>query len=138
VGSVGSSRKDHRIMFKTTKKHFRVFKSECAYWIRTFGLIDWEVYYFHENNSDNDRAWLTQKVVGRVCGLFLGKNWGSIKPTKRLVRLAAFHEVCELLLTRLDIEAKFRFALEDNVNEARHAVIRVLEKVIWEAYSKEK
>jgi hypothetical protein len=121
------------MIFKTTKKHFKLFKRECRKWIRTFGLHGWEVYYFHEEDGDNHRAWASYKAVGRVCSLCLGTTWETIKPTKRHIRLAAFHEVCELLLARLSTEAKYRFASEEVVDEASHEVIRILEKVIWGA-----
>ncbi len=119
------------IIFRTTKKHFKLFKCECRKWIRIFGLYGWEVYYFHEDDGTDHRAWASYKTTGRVCSLCLSTNWGTMYPTKRLVRLAAFHEVCELLLARMNTEAKYRFASEEVVDEAAHEVIRVLEKVVW-------
>ena len=120
------------MIFRTTTKHFKQFKRECRKWIRIFGLYGWEVYYFHEDDGAGRRAWASYKAIGRICIMCLNRNWKTVKPTKRLVRLAAFHEVCELLLARVNTEAKYRFASEEVVDEASHEVIRVLEKVLWE------
>lgn len=120
------------MIFKTTEKHFKLFKPECDYWIQAFGLIDWEIHYFHETDPDRNLAWESHNVTNRIASMGLSAEWKRPKPTKYMIRKVAFHEVCELLLARLDTEAKFRFATEDNVNETRHAVIRVLEKIVWE------
>lgn len=120
-------------MFKTTKKHFRMFKCECEKWIAIFGLKGWEVVYFHEDDTEDEgRGWASYKVTGRVCSMGLARTWKGICPTKHGVQFVAFHEVCELLLARLMTEAKYRFTSEEVVDEAAHEIIRVLEKVLWE------
>ncbi len=118
-------------MFKTTKKHFRMFKRECERWIAIFGLKGWEVVYFHEDDEEEGRGWASYKVTGRVCSMGLARTWKGVRPTKHGVRFVAFHEVCELLLARLMTEAKYRFTSEEVVDETAHEVIRVLEKVLW-------
>jgi len=119
-------------MFKTTEKHFHIFKRECSKWICEFGLKGWEVVYFHEDDEEEGRGWASYKVTGRVCTMGLARTWKGMCPTKQRVRFVAFHEVCELLLARLMTEAKYRFTSEEVVDETAHEIIRVLEKVLWE------
>ncbi len=119
--------------FRTTKKHFKLFKSECERWLQTLGLIDWDVYYSNETDLDGNWAWAAPNIEARIVTLGLSREWGRWKPTKRRVREVAFHEVCELLIAPLDAEARARYANEARINETRHEIIRVLEKVIWEA-----
>lgn len=121
--------------YKTTKKHFKIFKAECAKWVGFFQLRSWEVRYKHQD-SDIDKdwnAWCSSSWTDRVAHLGLAKNWGSTKPTRYEVRISAFHEVCELLLSRLIIEAKVdRCPTElDNIKEQTHAIIRRLEHAVW-------
>ena len=119
-------------MFKTTEKHFHIFKRECNKWICEFGLKGWEVVYFHEDDEEEGRGWASYKVTGRVCTMGLARTWKGMCPTKQRVQFVAFHEVCELLLARLMTEAKYRFTSEEVVDETAHEIIRVLEKVLWE------
>ena len=121
-------------MYRTTRKHFKQFKSECRYWLNAFGLLGWCVSFFHEMEPDGNLAWESHNVPGRIASLGLSTEWEQLEPNKHEIRRVAFHEVCELLLARLDTEAKYRFAVEDNINEARHAVIRTLEHVVWECH----
>lgn len=121
--------------YKTTIKHFKVFIAECEKWVDLFQLRSWEVRYKHQD-SDIDKnwnAWCMTSWCDRTAHLGLAKNWGPIKPTKREVRISAFHEVCELLLSRLIIEAKVdRCPTElDSIKEQTHTIIRRLEHAIW-------
>lgn len=118
-------------MVITTNKHFRTFKRECKKWVRVFGLTDWEIHYFHEPDPDNDRAWISRDLQNHTAGVFLGLNWDSVPPSDHELERAAFHEVCELLLSPLDDAAKCRYTTVPQINEARHEVIHVLENVLW-------
>lgn len=67
---------------------------------------------------------LTKKHFG------MGKEWDGTKPTVKNIKEAARHEVCEVLLTRLDTEAKSRYATLDAINEARHAIVQRLVRLM--------
>ena len=126
--------------YKTSKRHFKLFKKECRYWLDKFDLGSWKVVYFHEDVEDSSKgnaAWQSANWRDRLCSLGLDINWGkNEKPTKKRVAEAAFHEVCELLIYMLRIIADFDAkptGLHD-VENYNHSIIRRLEKAIWEPY----
>jgi hypothetical protein len=52
-------------------------------------------------------------------------------PGEAGIRLVAFHEVCELLLARMLICATARYVSRDEIEEAKHEIIRTLENVLF-------
>ena len=135
--------------YKTTKKHFKFFKKECRYWLDRFDLGSWQVCFEHANYPDMpSRAWHATKWKGRTSTLGLAVDWKQDhgdtyeldKPTKKKIALSAFHETCELLLVRLHINANIdaKPSIIDENDEVTHAIIRRLEKAVWEPYWKEK
>lgn len=131
--------------YKTTKKHFKLFKKECRYWLDRFDLGSWQVCFEHIDYPDMpSRAWHATKWKGRTSTIGLSHNWKADrgdtyeldKPTKKKVALSAFHEACELLLVRLRINADIDACptTRDENDEITHAIIRRLEKAVWEPY----
>ena len=120
--------------YKTTKVHFKIFKVECEKWLDFFQLRSWDVSYLHENGKVDVTwaGWCNTSWLDRTATLGLAKTW-NIRPEKYEVRKTAFHEVCELLLSRLHIEAIVDRCLteKDNIAEQRHAIIRRLEHAIF-------
>ena len=118
---------------KTTGEQFKLFKRECEKWIKFWGMNEWKVYYDHNANNvqDKERGWCWAASTDKVATLALTKDWGVDTPTSEDIKYTAFHEVCELLLTDLDTLAKHRYSCEDEINEARHSIIRRLENVIY-------
>ncbi len=123
--------------YKTTKKHFKLFKKECRYWLDQFDLGSWRVEIWHENNKDEaGRAWMFANWKGRSADLGLSVDFGKDKITTKQVSRSAFHEVCELFMFLLRIygETNANPAQMDEVTCHLHAIIRRLEKAIWEPY----
>lgn len=120
---------------KTTKQQFKVFKDECKKWIERFGLKGWRVEYCHEETDSNDRANITYYTSGRSAVINLSAVWGKNRTASisdSIIKQAAFHEVCELLLARLEMMAKeeignSKYAIEEEV----HNLIRILENTVW-------
>ena len=118
--------------YRTTEQDFKYFKQCALRWQAILSLGGWEIFFNHVENENNYLAWIDSNTPGRCATIGLNKNWHSTEVSKRQLSMSAFHEICELLLERLDDMARHSFS-DEIVNEARHEIIRVMEKVIWEA-----
>lgn len=117
---------------KTTDYHFQLFKEECQKWLGIFGMKGWRVDYFHSEDIENSRASYSLHLTGRVCSFYLSPKWDKLNPvTDKNVKISAFHEVCHVLLARLVVIGESRFVHADEFNEEAHAIIRILENVLW-------
>jgi hypothetical protein len=118
----------------TTRQHFDVFKAECKKWLDYFGLKGWQIDYLHDK-AEGNRACVGWKITGRVATITLAtewEDWRSVPITDDEIRRVAFHEVCELLLSRMTMMAKNKIANhEDAVDEESHVIIRTLENVVF-------
>ena len=123
----------------TTKKQFKIFQDQVIKWLEYFGLKGWQVHFIHKKTDA--RAKLIFNCVGRIATFILSADWSKIDDdgiqiTDHDIRKCAFHEVCELLLGRLNDMAKQRFNLDElDVDEELHHIIRTLENVIFEKQS---
>ncbi len=128
--------------YKTTKKHFKLFKKEAKYWIERLHLNSWRVDILHHVRTDlidGERvlAWCNWTWKYRTSEIYLNKEIGrTARMDAEVLSMAAFHEVCHLLLARLltNADTNARPAEEDENIEVTHAIIRRLEKAIWEPY----
>ena len=117
---------------KTTKEHFKLFQAECEKWLSFFGLYEWSVRYAHRNNN-GCYAMCECDHEGKVCVFslstsFLVPEYGIIKQIKK----SAFHEVCELLLSKMRLLADSRSIQPHEVTEEIHRLIRIFENTILE------
>ena len=88
---------------KTTKKHFEIFKIEAGYWIRRFGLLDWEISYAYGCFNNDNLAEIAVNTTARSAIIRLAKEWIDYRPiTEKAIRRYAFHEVCHLLTVTFD------------------------------------
>jgi hypothetical protein len=116
----------------TNDKHFDAFKKECDKWIKIFGLIGWQVDYEHDGDEkERNLAWCQTNILARRSTIGLVKNWAHQEVTTSEVKRCAFHEVCELLLSRMKIIAETRIIGTDEIAEENHNLIRILENVLW-------
>lgn len=120
-------------MYRTTKKDFEVFKAAARKTIDFYGLLDWEIVFFHdwpEESKQNSRAEFIANAVGRVASVFLSPTC-KVKPTGRDLQLSGFHEVSHLLTVSLVVEATARFTAQVEVDTEDHAIIRRLENSVF-------
>lgn len=118
--------------YKTSPRHFEIFKKECLKWIEIFGLKDWECHFSHDTWDDCNRANLRANITGRIVSINLNPNWENMEINNHEVRKTAYHEICELLLVRLGWLARERTVAEAEVEEEAHAIIRRLENAFFE------
>jgi len=118
----------------TTKAHFELFKTECQKWQKFFGLLSWRIMYLHEEPRSKAMASCATSLSQRVATIRLNPKWPREELNDKIIKETAFHEICELLLTRLDHYMTARFVIDDSdFEEALHEVIRTLENVIFNA-----
>lgn len=114
-------------MNKTTKKQFELFQKEAKKWIDFFGLTEYRIEFFHEDigiargrTEDYDHM--------MACDIkFPTELHESTNDDK--IKVAAFHEVCEVMLIRLRSLADDYYSF-DIVNREVHSIIRRLENSI--------
>jgi len=123
-------------MIKTTKKDFKLFKEECQKWIEILGLKDWEVHFRHdmEFEEDRPRASIAADIEGRVAVIYLSEQWQEYPTTAYNIKKSAFHEVCELMMMPLNINARDRYVTESQLKESSHCVVMTLENVLFSKY----
>ena len=118
-------------MAETTQEDFELFKKECKKWIDFFSLKSWYIDYSHDTLFDNNEACANIDLNARSANLVLGEEWSS-DVCKETVRMAAFHEVCELLLAPLVGCAYDRFNLsEEQIAENTHVIIQTLLNTVF-------
>ena len=116
--------------FKTTPRHFAIFKAECERCIKLYRIVGWRVEYMHDH-CDGNRAECRTKSVDQVAVLSLGTDWGDqIAPTDALVRKSARHEVIHLVIDRLAECAHSRWITNDQYQNALEATVRHLEEIL--------
>lgn len=116
---------------KTSKAHFEIFKKECEKWIEIFGLKGWRIEFYHESDMKDARASTSYDVINRTATLYLNIEWKGENITNCLVKVSAFHEVCEVLLCNIRALANYRFSTKDEISEELHRVIRILENCVF-------
>ena len=120
-------------MTKTTKADFKLFKAECERWIGILGLRDWEAHFTHNEFDNSDRAGIHVNLNGRITTIGLNKEQTSDFDDLD-IRKWAFHEVCELLIGPLSVNARSRYINEDELEQSEHYIIRTLESVLFPKY----
>ena len=124
--------------YKTTPKHFALFKKHVELWLDHFGLKDWETIISHETPGDCKDGTVMgaclADLASRGAYIHLCLEWNQ-KITDELIKGTAFHETCELLLSELDILAKTREIHPYQLDSARHAIIaRLYNSIAAEKY----
>jgi len=114
--------------YKTTAKHFELFKTECRKWQSEFGLMSYEVSF--EKVTDLEvRATCIANPVNQMVTIGVGARWET-KQTNMGIKKSAFHEMLELFLW--DIREMLGDIYNDDiVNRKIHQIIRTLENVFF-------
>ncbi|MEL7638196.1 MAG: hypothetical protein AAGU21_01010 [Solidesulfovibrio sp.] len=116
--------------FETTAEHFAMFEEEVALWIERFGLKSWQLFIEHVDCGDlGTRARVHWSLGQRQAKIKLNKVCNSAA-SETNVRVAAFHEVCELFFS--DLTSELWLTRSDAfVDALTHGLIRTLENVVW-------
>jgi hypothetical protein len=115
---------------KLNHYHFEIFCYECSYWIKFFGIYDYRISYFLIDDK-NDKGLAGCKEHSdqgsKVFQIYLYKNgWKNDKPTKRMLRETAFHEVMEILMYGMREHLP-----QCNADWYIHTHIRIMENTVF-------
>lgn len=120
---------------ETTEEDYELFKSECEYWIKFFGLQRWQVYYEHKNLDGYFGRCHTD--LNAMCAtIMFGNKWPEDCKNSDEIRRTAFHESMELFIAPLDALARARYVNENEIEHHTHVIIRTLENVIFKDHKK--
>ena len=119
---------------RDNQKHFKLFKEECDKWINFFALKGWYVDYLHDTLIDGHEASVNVDLNARSANIILSDEWGS-EVCDETIKMAAFHEVCELLLAPLAGCAFDRFNLtRESIEENTHIMIQTLLNTVYKKF----
>lgn len=116
--------------FRTTKRHFSLFRSECERCIKLYRIVGWRADYLHDK-CEGARAECRSDAKHQVVVFALSTEWGDqVRPTDALVRQAARHEVIHLIVDKLNEISQFRFVTRDEHQHALESTVRHLEEIL--------
>jgi len=123
----------------TPKEQFDLFKSECKKWIEVFKEYDCDVYFTrgvkdedkigfcNYTNDRDDRQYTLQLAHSNILKYEDGTPY-----QKDMIKRIAFHEVMEMILSRLQLLGEDRFITETDIRDEMHRLIMKFENVIFE------
>jgi hypothetical protein len=115
---------------KVTKTQFNLFCSEFRRWVEKFGLHEWELRFFLEDIGSN-LASINADYLGRICKISFTKEWNDLMVLDDTqIKECAKHEAIELLTDDMGTMAYCRFVTLDEIQAARHTLVRRLEKLL--------
>ncbi len=111
---------------------FTVFKKECDKCLKLYGLHNWCVKY-NTINDDTNSGLCQYDLINRIAviSLNIANSEKDVDP-----KLIAFHEVTELLFARIRYLATERYVQPEEINDALHECIRILENTLFKATPK--
>lgn len=121
-------------MPKTTKKHFNLFVAECEKWIEIFGLKGWEFHYHHTKLDGFNNAASNYHLGDRYADIYFFPKLKRIKPVAKQIKLLAFHEICEVFIGPLFVNANARYVARHEILESTHAIIVTLQNILYRKY----
>ena len=115
---------------KTTKKQFEQFKAECLRLQGVLGLMEWDIYFDHEDLKADEYARIITDVDGLTCVLKYNMELDSASHRDANPVKTAKHEMSHLLLAKLRFLATCRYLHEEELSMEVEGLCNVLEKVL--------
>ena len=110
-------------------KDFELFQSEFKKWQQKFGLTGYKVYFKHEE-IDGAFADITTDLNGMASTVRLNSKLPDKDKPQQDIKMNARHEALHLLISRLEMNGKYRYASEGEINESAEELVRKLEGLI--------
>jgi len=121
----------------TSKLDFEYFSKKVRYYIKQFGLSDYEIVLIHKDLEDegeplsNSTAGVKMNANSKSATFYLNKDWGDGELDRKALERAAIHEVGHILLCDYYWCAATRFGItSEQIGGVEHAIIRRLENFI--------
>jgi len=112
------------------QKYLKLFRVKAEYWFKYFGLLDFDLFVRISSTNMDNLAEATCDHFAKSATITISKFWPDDQLNEYEVKCTAFHEVCEIMLSRLRALANGKFS-EEEVNETIHSVINRLQHTIF-------
>lgn len=117
---------------KEIQKAFDTFQSECLRWQQLYHLNDYYLSFELREMDPGEQGFINADSTNRCATIVLSKSIEGKFLTEYEVKQTAFHEMTHLLLTELRDVAHTRWASPNEFYKAEEAVIRRLEKAVFD------
>jgi len=120
---------------KTNATDFKFFKRRVNYWIRLFGLLDWNPVFIHKDLGDDPDlcgalAGMTADPPHRIATFYFNIDRGEDDLSEDAIDYDARHEVLHLLHYDFDALARSRFVSISELDRLEHAMIARIENFL--------
>jgi len=122
----------------TLQQKIQFFTNEVQYYIEYFGLIDWKLFVNEINEVEKEKESLCAtcyvgEIENRNVVISYNKEWIEEENCLQTISRVAFHEVMELMLSRLNGFASTRdfYVSEAMIIEEIHKIIRTMENKVF-------
>lgn len=112
-------------------KYFTEFKCWFIHYQMLFGLLGYQVYFICEP-MDDCYAHIDVSNGKQVATVTFNANIPFGDHTDKNIRELALHEALHLLLSRIESNARWRYASSEEIGESIEEVVVKLEKLIGE------
>lgn len=109
---------------------FITFKEEFTRYQELFGLEGYRVYFKYEPSEDNSFADITANQEDMSAVVKLNSKLSDINSPHKDIKLSAKHEAIHLLISRLELNGKYRFVSAGELYESAEELVHRLEKLI--------
>lgn len=130
IGETIVAKKKSDKTFKVNKAYFKRFKDSFLYWQKEFGLMEYNV-YFDLKDTGHNYAEIETDVMNKTANVALNsKLCKCMTNPDEGPESHAKHEVCHLLIARLEWIGKCRYAQESELDEENEAIVVRLARVL--------
>lgn len=116
---------------KTTKEHFKLFKSECRGWADRLELNNWR-FDFILTEIGNRQAGVLRNYI--TCVIAVQFNTEIVKSKdegyRKLIKDTAKHEMIHVLLGNFALLGQSRYITEDELDKAEEELVVKLEGIL--------
>lgn len=117
--------------YELNNTDYKIFKEEILFWQNYYGLKTYEIATFFENIG-NFRAEATTDHESMISVVILNKKWDATIPDDYNIRKAAYHEICEIMLSKLVEIARSRTTTSEQIEQVTHEIIKIMENTHFE------
>ena len=115
---------------EVTREEYEYFQKACSSYRQSFGLLDWDIYFFEDDLSgDDEMANISWCFTGHSVRITLSNKMPVSKDYLEILDNIARHEMIHLLLARIQEYAQRRNVIQDDIDEAIESLVRMIDNV---------
>lgn len=113
-----------------TTEEYEHFKKTCRSFQRSFGLVDWDIYFcFEDLTEDSEMANITWCFTGHSARVTLTSKMPVYDNYLFEMEKVARHEMIHLLLARVQEYVTRRNVIQVDIDEAVESLVRIIDNV---------